>query len=300
MASAESRDEWVEKARRVEQLGYSTFLVPDHFVNPFEPFVALSIAAEATKTLRVGTFVCDNDFRHPALLAKEAATLDFLSGGRFELGLGAGWHGGDYEQTGIPFDPPGVRVSRLEESVKIVKALFEEEPASFEGKHYKINGLLGQPRPVQQPRPPVMIAGGGKRVLSIAAREADIVAFLFRTRPDGSGGDIPSGSAEETDKKVALVKEAAGERFDRLEFNSLVYQVVITEDRRKSAEEVVANLTRPGYTVDLILDMPHALFGTLDEIVEQVETWRERFGISYVTVVEETMETPVVERLRGR
>lgn len=301
-AAAESRQDWVEQARKAEQLGYSTFLVPDHFVNPFEPFVALSIAAEATTTLRVGTFVCANDFRHPALLAKEAATLDLLSGGRFELGVGAGWHGGDYEQTGIPFDPPGVRVGRLEEAVQIMKALYGEEPVTFEGEHYRITGLQGQPTPVQKPRPPLLIAGGGKRMLSMAAREADIVALLFQTRADGSGADPSTSSAEATDRKLDWVREAAGGRFEDLEINTLVYWAVTTDDRKAAAEEVLANTTRPGFTVELLLETPHALFGSEDGIVEQLEMWRERWGISYIAVVDNLMESfaPYVQRLSGR
>src|SRR6478752_126937 len=138
--TATSRKNWVEQARKAEDLGYSTLLMPDHFVNDLATVPALAIAAEATTTLRVGSFVYDNDFRHPAMVAKEAATLDLLSDGRFELGIGAGWHRPEYEQTGIPFDPPGVRVGRLEEAVTIIKALFGEEPVNFSGQHYQING----------------------------------------------------------------------------------------------------------------------------------------------------------------
>src|SRR4051812_48047753 len=157
---AASREDWVLKARKAEELGYSTLLFPDHFVNPMATIPALSIAAEATRTLRVGSYVLDNDFRHPAMVHKEAATLDFLTDGRFELGIGAGWHGPEYEQGGIPFDPPGVRVSRLEEAIQIIKRLFEEEPVNFAGKHYNVNGLVGSPTPVQRPHPPIFMAGG--------------------------------------------------------------------------------------------------------------------------------------------
>jgi probable F420-dependent oxidoreductase len=299
---APSREEWVAKARRIEELGYSTFLVPDHFVNDISPFPALSIAAEATTTLRVGTYVCDNDFRHPALLAKDSATLDLLSGGRFELGIGAGWHGGDYEQTGIPFDPPGVRVGRMEEAVKIVKALFGQEPVTFEGKYYKITGLNGLPKPAQRPHPPIFIAGGGKRVLSIAAREADIVGVHTRTYADGSGGDPSSTSGDATEEKLQWIRDAAGDRFDRLELNILVGRVVFTEDRKQAAEEIVAGITAPGYTAELLLGSPAALFGTVDEIVTEIQARRERWGFSYVTVLDDVIEAfaPVVERLNGK
>lgn len=299
---ATSREEWVTKARRVEELGYAIFLVPDHFVNDISPFPALAIAAEATSTLRVGTYVCDNDFRHPALLAKDASTLDLLSGGRLELGIGAGWHGGDYEQTGIPFDPPGVRVGRMEEAVKIVKALFGEEPVTFEGKYYKITGLNGLPKPVQRPHPPIFIAGGGKRILSIAAREADIVGIHIKTYADGSGGDPSSTSAEATEEKLQWVRDAAGDRFDQLELNIMVSHVVFTEDPKQAAEEILVGITTPRYTVDLLLASPAALFGTIDETVREIEARRERWGFSYVSVSDDVMETfaPIVEMLNGK
>src|SRR5581483_11845413 len=154
---ATSREEWVNKARRAEELGYSTFSAPDHFPVPQSPLIALMAVADATQTLRIGTFVLDNDFRHPALLAKEAATLDLLSNGRFEMGIGAGWLRSEYEQVGIPFDAPGVRIRRLEEGVQVIKALWTEERVTFSGAHYTIANLQGTPRPLQRPHPPILI-----------------------------------------------------------------------------------------------------------------------------------------------
>src|SRR5437016_11924644 len=191
-------------------MGFSTLYLPDHFTEQPGPIAALMAAADATTKLRVGSLVFDNDYRHPIVLAKEAATLDLLSDGRFELGIGAGWHGPDYEQTGIPFDPPRVRVSRLEEAVTVIKRLFGEEPVNFSGKYYTINGLTGLPRPVQRPHPPIFIAGGGKRVLSLAAREADIVGLHVKTYADGSGGDVSSTSGDATLEKLEWVRQAAG------------------------------------------------------------------------------------------
>lgn len=300
--SAQSREEWVEKARKAEDLGYSTFLVPDHFVNDLATVPALAIAAGATRTLRVGSFVFDNDFRHPAMVAKEAATLDLLSDGRFELGIGAGWHGPEYEQAGIPFDPPGVRVSRLEEAVTIIKALFGEEPVHFSGKHYTVSGLVGLPRPAQRPHPPIFIAGGGKRVLSLAGREADIVGLHFRTYADGSGGDLASSSTDATLEKLDWVRQAAGDRFDNLEFNVLIRWLAVSDNPRQTAEEMASAANRPGLTADLLLETPNALIGTVDGIVETLEMRRERYAISYVAVLEEDMETfaPAAARLNGR
>src|SRR5438876_677403 len=187
---SKSRAEWIGIARQAEALGYSTLLIPDHLGDQLSPIPALVAAADATSTLRIGSLVFDNDFRHPVMLAKEAATLDVLSGGRFELGIGAGWLRSEYEQAGIPYDPPGVRVGRMEEALQIIKGLFADRPVTFSGTYYKVSALEGQPKPVQRPHPPILIGGGGKRILSIAAREATIVGFLPIVRPDGSGPDL--------------------------------------------------------------------------------------------------------------
>ena len=300
--SASSRADWVQKARKAEDLGYSTLLLPDHFVNDLATVPALSVAAEATQTLRIGSFVFDNDFRHPAMVAKEAATLDLLSDGRFELGIGAGWHGPEYEQTGIPFDPPGVRVGRLEEAITIIKALFGEGPVNFSGKHYNISGLVGLPRPVQRPHPPIFIAGGARRVLSLAAREADIVGLHFRTYQDGSGGDLSSASKDATLEKLEWVREAAGDRFHEIEFNVLIRWLAISDSPQARAEEIASQDGRPGVTTQMLLESPNALIGSVDDIVETLQMRRERYSISYMVVLEEEMETfaPVVARLSGR
>src|SRR6266571_8677309 len=178
--SAPSREQWVDKARKVEQFGYATFLVADHFVNEFPPITALMAAADATNKLRVGSFVFDNDFRHPALLAKEAATLDLLSGGRFELGIGAGWHRPEYEQIGLPFESAGIRISRLEEALSIIKQFFTKETVTFAGNHYTVTNLQALPKPLQRPHPPIFMGGGGKRLLSLAGREADIIGLHLK------------------------------------------------------------------------------------------------------------------------
>lgn len=168
IASAGSAQEWADLARRAEELGYSSVFMPDHFGEQLAPVPALMAAADATTDLRIGALVFGNDYKHPVVLAKEAATLDVLSGGRFEFGIGAGWMNTDYEESGIQHDRPGVRIDRLAESVQICKGLFGEDPVTFEGEHYRISGLNGMPKPVQRPHPPVLIGGGGKRVLSLA------------------------------------------------------------------------------------------------------------------------------------
>ncbi|HKB46999.1 MAG TPA: TIGR03621 family F420-dependent LLM class oxidoreductase, partial [Ktedonobacterales bacterium] len=178
-----SAEAWSTTARQAEQLGYSTLFIRDHFIpdpfgDQFAPMIALMAAADATKTLRVGSLVLDNDYRHPVILAKEAATLDVLSNGRFELGLGAGWAKTEYQQAGLSFDAPGVRVGRLEEAVQVIKGLFADEPLTFSGTYYRIDQLNGYPKAIQQPHPPILIGASGKRMLAIAAREANSIGIL--------------------------------------------------------------------------------------------------------------------------
>ena len=177
-----SLDALVARARLAEHLGYSTFLIPDHLGDQFDTSLALALVAQATRTLRIGSFVFANDFRHPALLAKTAATLDVISGGRFELGLGAGWMQSEYEQIGFAFDTPRVRIDRLVEALWVIKGLFSDDPVTFAGTHYQIVGMRGHPSPVQRPLPPILLGGNGKRILSVAAREADIVSILGAAR----------------------------------------------------------------------------------------------------------------------
>ncbi|HTE66310.1 MAG TPA: TIGR03621 family F420-dependent LLM class oxidoreductase, partial [Candidatus Binatia bacterium] len=210
---------WAERARRVEQLGYSMLVVPDHFRNQLASVPALTAAALATTRLRVGSLVFSNDFRHPAVLATEAATIDVLSGGRFELGLGAGWLRAEYEQTGIRYDSARTRIERLEEAVTIVKGLLAGERVTFTGRHYSIADLEGRPAPVQRPHPPILIGGGGQRTLSLAAREASIVGLVPRARRDGSGLDMTDLSDAATREKLEWVRSAAGDRFDSLEIH---------------------------------------------------------------------------------
>src|SRR5690242_16691419 len=218
-----SRKEFTELARKAEALGYSTLFVPDHFVeHDLAPTVALAHAAAVTDNLRVGTFVLGNDYKHPVVCAREMASLDLLSDGRLELGIGAGWMTADYEKAGIPLDRAGVRIARLQESITILKGLFGDGPFSFAGEHYRITDLDGRPKPVQQPVP-FLIGGGAPKILALAAREADIVGINANLRSgDGNSPDAAASlTPAETDKKVAWVREAAGARFDDLELQTL-------------------------------------------------------------------------------
>jgi probable F420-dependent oxidoreductase len=290
--------DWVERVRRVEDLGYSILAVPDHFRDHLAPVSALTAAALATTRLRVGSLVFSNDFRHPAVLAKEAATIDVLSGGRFELGLGAGWLREEYDQTGIPFDAPGTRVERLEEAVTIIKRLLAGERVTFAGRHYAIADLEGRPTPVQRPHPPIAIGGGGRRTLTLAAREATIVGLVPRARRDGSGLDLADLSDAATREKLEWVRAAAGARFDSLELHALIQAVAVADQRTAAADQLAARFK---VARDVVLETPYVLLGTVKEISETVWRRRERYGISYLTVFERDMEAfaPVVARLAG-
>lgn len=301
ISSATSRRDWVEKARRVEALGYSMLTVPDHFPDRLANVPALMAAAGATESLRLASWVFSNDFRHPALMYKETATLDLLSDGRFELGIGAGWLKAEYEMTGIPFDPPGIRVARMEEAVRIVKGLAAKGPLDFAGKYYHIAGLEGAPKPVQQPHPPLYIGGGGRRLLSYAAREADIVGFGAKALPNG-GLDVLDIKAEAVRRKVEWVQEASITASRTPERNVLIFVLEVTDDRwaagRRHAEEL------PGLTAEDVLESPHVLIGTPGQMVEDLERRRNDYGFSYVVLnsaVEEQIDVfaPIVERLTG-
>jgi len=292
------RDAWLETLRRIEDAGYSTFLVLDHFVRGLDPIAALGAAAAATSSLRLGSMVIDNDFRHPAVLAKAMATIDVLSGGRLEIGLGAGWLREEYEQTGIPFDPPGVRIHRMIEAVHFMKRVFVEDAVTFSGKHYATTNLVMPPKPVQQPYPPFVIGGGSKRILSVAGREADIAGITTRALPDGSK-DTADMTAASAARKVTWVREAAGERFDDLELTIMVSDVIVTGNRRAAAERLAGELN---ISAGDVLESPHLLIGTIEEIVTDLQRRRQQFGISYYVVVESNLEklAPVVARLTGQ
>lgn len=296
---APSAKAWKEKARLVESLGYSSLYLPDHFTDQLGPIAALMAAADATTRLRVGSLVFDNDYRHPVVLAKEAATLDVLSDGRFDLGLGAGWMTSDYEQAGIPLDSPGRRIGRMQEALQIIKGLFAGGSFSFAGEHYRINEMEGSPLPVQKPHPPIVLGGGGRRMLRLAAREADIVNVNFDLRAGQVNRDlVRTGLAEATDEKLGWIKEAAGDRLEHIELSVTIFLVNMTDDRDSVASAMATGLSSQPAE---ILDMPHFLIGTTDELVEELQRRRDRYGISFVIVPGEVAEqfAPIVEKLAG-
>lgn len=298
-SSAGSRKEWIDLARKVEDLGYATLTVADHLDDQFATTPALMAAADATTSLRLGALVYANDYHHPVVLAKEAATLDLLSDGRLELGLGAGWMPSDYAGAGIAFDRPGLRIERLAEAVRVVKGLHGDGPLRFDGRHYQVD-MVGTPTPVQRPHPPILMGGGAPRMLRLAAREADIIGLNV----DMSSGSIgptsgPSATAESTDQKVAWIREAAGERFDDIELQVRIHFALVTDDRPGTA---VAVSPLFGLTPAQGLETPHALAGTVEEIVETCVERRARFGISYIGLSADAVDpfAPVVAALAGR
>lgn len=298
---AADRASWVELARKAESLGYATLTMPDHFDKQWAPVPALMAAADATTTLRIGALVFDNDYKHPVVLAKELATMDVLSDGRVEVGLGAGWMVSDYQQAGMMYDRPGVRIDRFEEGLAVVKGLFAEGPLHFEGRHYRIDGLDGFPKPLQQPRPPLLIGGGGQRVLGIAAREADIIGINFTLTSGRIGPEVLTTLTEEAvlaKLAWARLQAEAFDRADQIEWNIRCFFVSITDDREGSADGIAKLL---GVSVDDVLASPFALVGRPDQLADVLRERRERLGFSYVIVGEHDVEAfaPVVAALAG-
>ena len=289
-----SVQEWQDVARKAEALGYATLVAQDHFGKQLAPLPALVAAGAVTSQLRLATVVLDNDFRHPAVVAKDAATIDVLTNGRMELGLGAGWVQADYDKTGLPFDAPGIRLERLSEAVQICKALFgDDEAVSFSGKHYTITNLDASPHPVQRPRVPIMIGGRQRRMLSLAAREADIVGISLIDRRAPGQPEPPT-----FDQKVAWVREAAGARMDAIELHVNASLVQVTDQPQPVLEEAA---TRTGQSTAQLSASPGTLVGSVEAIVEQLQARREQYGVSYYIVQGRVMDdfARVVARLAG-
>ena len=298
-ARARSASEWVDTAKKAEDLGYSALLMPDHFGDQLAPIAALATAAAVTETLRVGTLVFANDFRHPAYLAKEMTTLDLLSEGRLEVGMGAGWMTTDYEATGMTHDRAGIRIDRMIEGIKVLRGLWGEDAFSFEGDHYTITEMNGLPKPVQAGGPPIIVGGGGKRVLSTAARMADIVGVNPNVGEGIVGPEaVKSMSADATEEKLGWVRDAAGDRFDDIEISILKFVTIVTDDRDAVAEKVGGGM---GMDAATILASPHTLVGSAEQIAEELIEQRERWQGSYVTVQSDAIDSfaPVVAALAG-
>jgi probable F420-dependent oxidoreductase len=282
---AQSHSAWIATARRVEELGYSTLLMPDRTtIGGLAPLTALAVAAEATTMLRIGSYVFCNDYRHPVILAREASTLDLLSEGRFELGLGAGVGPSEFQRMGIPFANAGTRVGHLEESLQVIKQLFTEETVNFTGKYYTISEMKGNLPPVQKPHMPILVAGSGERMLKLAARKADIIAIGSKITAQGLD---PSDATLE--QKIAWIREAAGKRISDLELSQTVYDLVITDSGTPIS---------PYGGGPPIPKRPVSTEQAVAHLLEQ----RDRYGFSYIQVYEGQMENfaPIVEQLVGQ
>ena len=300
---------FIKLAQQAEEYGFDSFMVPDHLGNQVGPIAALGALAVATDKIRLGTAVLANGFRHPAILAKDAATIDVLSRGRLELGIGAGWMKEEFEKAGITYDKPSIRIEKLDESLTILDVLLRGQECNFEGKHYSIKGLKGSPRPRQGPRPPLAVGGGGPKMLALAAKHADIISVVPVTTKEGKL--LLSGiTMEQTIERIDLIRKAAGDRFANIELNWAITTIVITDDREKVAEMALGALDK-GYmpnmevdialTVEDILNSPYVAIGTFEEIADQIRNTRAKTTMSYVGVFPTQMDAfaPIIPLLRG-
>ena len=294
------REEFVESVRRAEDGGFDTIWAPDHMDDRLAVFPMLAMAAEVSSSLRIASMVVANDLRNPVLLARDTATIDILSGGRFELGIGTGWIESHYEAVGIPYEGPGVRVARLEEAISVVKGCWSGAPFDYEGRYYRVKGATC-PQPAQQPRPPIFIGGARPRLLRIAGREADIVG-ISPLRANAIGferfGEDLATSGSRIRAQTEWIREGAGGRFKSIELSLMPHVVVLTDDADGAAAELASET---GTTPGEVLESPHILLGSRDRIADTLVERRERYGVSYIVFGGTDFEaiTPVVERLSG-
>ena len=308
---AESAKDWQEKAKKAEDSGFSAFHLADHYLGPgpaldaashpvqnIAAVPAIMAAASATNSIKVGCRVFCTSYRPAGVLAKEAMTIDFLTEGRLELGLGAGWVTSEYEALGIPFDPPGKRITRLEETIAVVKAHMKGEDLNFNGDQVKASGYQGLPASPSG-KVPLMIGGGAPRILGIAGREADIVSINYNNSSGHLAGSRETDTAEATLKKIEWIKEGAGNRFDDIELEIGAYLTIVTDNQTETAKSFTDML---GMSVEEVLSFPHALIGSVDYICEELEKRRELFGITYISFPDNAAESaiPIVEKLSGK
>ncbi|MCK9902406.1 TIGR03621 family F420-dependent LLM class oxidoreductase [Frankia sp. Cpl3] len=310
---ARSAAEWRDLARRVEGLGFSTLFLADHYLGRgpaqrearwpsqhLAPIAAMTAAAAFTTTLRVGCRVFCIDYHEPAVLAKEAATIDLLSDGRLEFGIGAGWSQAEYRAMGVSFEPAGPRIRKLTEAIALFKAHWSGEPIDQKGEFINVTGYSGLPLPVQKPHPPIMIGGGKRRVLSLAGREADIASIsTLHFAPVNEDGLTP---VEEAERRTGYVREAAGDRFAHLDIESSPFFTKVTKD----AEEIEAAVGGVAATMQVeaagLMRHPNVLVGSVEEIVERLQERRAQFGVNYISLQQSEIDSfaPVVERLAGQ
>ncbi|MDE0872318.1 MAG: TIGR03621 family F420-dependent LLM class oxidoreductase [Acidimicrobiales bacterium] len=297
-----SGDDYRDTVRRIEDLGYSTVFCPDHFDDQWAPTVALTVAAEATTDLRVATLVYDVDYRHPVVLAKEIATLDLVSNGRVEFGIGAGWMSADYDTAGIPFDKAGIRIDRMVEAIDVVRGLWSGQPLNFQGEHYVVRDMTGAPSPCQPGGPPIIVGGGGKRVLTEAARRADIVGLNASLHAGSVGPETAlSALGERFLERRNWVEEAAGERFSQLELQMNTFMTAVTATTAEADEMIEGMAPMFGLSSDQARTIPMVLAGTVNDVCEQLHHHRELYGTSYWVIHEGEVDAmaPVVAKMSG-
>jgi probable F420-dependent oxidoreductase len=300
--------EIVGTARRAEAAGFAGLVLPDHLLEQHAPIPVLAAVAATTQRLRIMPFVLNSGLRHPAVVAQDLASLDVLSDGRLEIGIGAGWNRMEHDAIGLPLEPAARRVDRLAEAVDVLKGCFAPGPFSYRGAFYTLDSHDGYPKPVQQPHPPLFIGGGGRRVLTLAARHADTVGLAPRVLPSGNGLPPPdprSLTLEAAEEKVAWIRTAAGDRFGRIELN--LYPsggpLLITASAIPPAQERADNLRRltgAEFTTTQILQSPHVFIGTVTELVEKIQSLRARLGVSSFMLGDVDTAIPIVEQLAGR
>jgi probable F420-dependent oxidoreductase len=298
----------VEAARQAERRGFSTVALSDHFMSRMSPVIGLQAIADATESIRLTNTVLDQDFRHPAVLAKDLATIDVLSGGRLEVGIGAGWMRSEYDQTGLRYDSAGVRIERLEEYVTVLYGLFGEDPFTFEGKHFTIKELQGTPTPTQRPGPPLLIGGGGRKLLGVAARRADIIQVTVSSSAGGMSPGPSDYTPQAFSDKVAIVRDEAGGRFDEIELGIMMEAFVIADDQDRTITDYLAqrSANSPGFSefsAKDVIESPAFAIGTVEQVSEKLLEVRERFGFSNFALnyrVEIEAAAPVIEQLVGK
>lgn len=299
LSHAPTGQEWAALARQAEAEGYAVVSIADHLGDQFGPIAALTAVAAATSTVRLSMFVLANDLRHPAVLAKEIATLDLLSGGRVELGIGAGWNAGEFAAMGIPFDRPSVRIERLQEAVTLLKSLFSGKTTNFSGRHYQAVDLELRPLPAQRGGIPMVLGGGGHKMLALAVREADTVSVSTNNRARTASGALSDSIARTTvTEQIDWIRSQAGPRFADLELNFRVLAVAVTDDRTGVAEQLSEQF---GSSPSVLLDSPFVFIGRADEIGDQIRQARDELGVSYYTVSQRhaAQFAPVVAAMAG-
>lgn len=290
---------WTDKVRHLEDRGYDLVQVPDHWMGRFlGPITALTAAAMVTTRLRLGSLVFCTGFRHPLILAKELATLDLLSEGRLEVGLGAGWYAEEYQQLGLAFDTAGTRIDRLDEAIDVLLGAWSGTPFSYRGSFYQVEDLTLWPRPYQQPHPPLMVGGGGPRLLRLAARRAQVVNITTRARSDGRDLDRSDGDPAAFAAKITALREGGSDRIPGITIGVYLKAVVRT-DRSDSGGSEAGTLSPQSAH---LRGTPFVFEGDVDEICAAMLRWREVYGVSRYVIYEPNLDViqPVVERLRGR